>query len=128
MRLALYRLLAPPPVEEEVRGSPPRPDQRDPLRAPDGLLDGDGGADTCRTMCSVMGLSGMTNPSGGGYVVARGGGATLISAPLISQFPHGNWEIIIIIIIIIHYIYIALFLELKVASHTKQSFNKNSKV
>jgi len=35
--------------------------------------------------------------------------------------------IIIIIIIIIHLIYIALFLVLKVASHTIKSFNKNSK-
>jgi len=38
-----------------------------------------------------------------------------------------NVNVIIIIIIIIHFIYIALFLVLKVASHTIKSFNENSK-
>jgi len=44
------------------------------LGAPDGLLDTVGGPATCRTTYWVMGLPGTTNPSGGGYVAARGGG------------------------------------------------------
>jgi len=48
------------------------------LRDRDGLLDGDGGLDSGMTTCWVMGLSGMTSPSGGGYVEAGGGGAALI--------------------------------------------------
>ena len=67
-RLAPYRPLALPVVEEGGHSSPPRPDQSDPPGSPRCSLDGNGRSDTCRTMSWVMGSSGVTGPSIRGYV------------------------------------------------------------